>query len=116
MRGKEQVPYEEAIRCPWSRGEHVGDKRGEAPAPRAPGVTRGSMLHTYVCVEPRCKGYDEIYIIQVMPDNTVWRVKHGKHDKAYPTIGGPSRDQKDAIDYLQREVDASTRPGGAEIR
>lgn len=114
--GRVQVPYEEAIRCPWSDGEHVGELRSKAPAPREPDVTIGSELHSFVCVEQRCKGYDEIYIVQVMPDGTVWKVAHNSRDKKYPKLGGPSRDQKTVLDHLQREVDASKQSGGSEVR
>ncbi|SRR5258706_13166138 len=55
--------FDEARRCP--KCETPGVPMGESPGPHR------SKIHTFRCMNPRCKWYDTTYIIQVNQDGTI---------------------------------------------
>jgi hypothetical protein len=109
---KVQVPYEEAIKCP--KCEHTGNKEGERSADTQMGATPGSRIHVYRCKNGRCEWAEEVYLVQVMPDGTVWMHVHTKRDKVYqaPKVSGAERR---VLANLEYERQRSLQPG-AEIR
>lgn len=102
--------YEEAKRC--FRCKEPGEKVGERPAPRLPGITRGASLHVIECRNERCRAFGTVVrTIQVNPDGTIPLTV--KREKAFPAIPDLTEEVRAKIDeQLRMETHGGGELGG----
>ena len=99
---------EEARRCPKCEvpGQEAGDRRVTGRD-----VTRGARLRTYICMNSRCKWYQQVCrIVQINPDGSI--PQPGKREKSFPAVPDLTRQVNESIErQLRLELG-----GGAEIQ
>src|SRR5689334_22341124 len=113
-----ETTLEEARRC-YKCGQ-PGRKGSEAPAPlrnrdgtRKFGIAPGTMLHSYICENERCKAFGTVVrIIQVNPDGTI-PLPDTKRTKEFPLRPDLVAEVQEAVD---RQLALETnKDGTAEI-
>jgi len=110
-----QTTLEEASRCP--KCNEVGELLKKTPiASRSPNgarreVTIGAQLHHFMCMNTRCKWYNEVCrLVQVNPDGSI-PPPQVKRIKEFPVVPDRTREVNDALErQLRLELE-----GGAEV-
>jgi hypothetical protein len=104
---------EEAKKC--ARCSLPGEQVSESPAPTSAGLRPGTLVIMVYCRNEECRWYNTGWPIQVNPDGSVPVIDHSQTEKNYQNLI-PDEAQQRFIDSVQRQLDAETQPGGAEVR
>lgn len=106
-----QPTFEEAKVCP-----KCGKPGEDTSSIAAPGLPRGTRVHTIFCRTELCRWHNTCWYVQVNPDGSVPVAKnHSGEPKLYAGFEGHDDRAKDIIAGLKAQAEAETEPG-AEVR